>query len=234
MKRLILLTLVGLFSIQTSVLAGLFDDDKARQQIAALKVESHERLQQLEMANRKMLDLANHVERMQAEIAQLKGRVDELNYSLESTQKRQQDLYVDLDSRMNSKENQKPVDQTLVEEKTLNTIANNVQAQKYKAALFSLQKFIANYPESKQMGAAYYWLGMSYAGMKQWHEAELTLHKVMTMYPEDPYAPNAMLALASVQLSQENKMASNRTLQLLIQRYKESSAAQQAKRALTL
>lgn len=233
MKKQLLGIFISLF-LQVPALAGLFDDDQARQQIAALKAESHERLQQLEIANRKMLDLVNQVERMQTEIAQLKGRVDELNYGLESTQKRQQDLYVDLDSRLSSKENQKLSDPTLVEEKNLNAIVNNVQAQKYKAAMFSLQKFIANYPESKQMGAAYYWLGMSYAGMKQWHEAEITLHKVITMYPEDLHTPNAMLALASVQLSQENKMASNRTLQLLIQRYKESPAAQQAKRALAL
>ena len=186
------------------------------------------------MANRKMLDLANLVEQMQSDIAELKGRVDEVNYGLQMAQKRQQDLYVDLDNRLTSFEAGKSQAQLSTESKILHTASAYIHAGKYDEARVSLQKFIAAHPHSKQLGTAYYWLGMSQAGMKNFTSAQLLLTKVATEFPDDPHAPEALLALASVQASQKDKAASVQTLHALIERYSQSTAAQQAKKALSI
>lgn len=231
MKRLVAGWLT-LWALQGPVYAGLFDDDEARRQIATLQKESNERLQQLEVANRQMLDLVNQIEHMQTDIADLKGKVDELTYGLQAAQKRQQDLYVDLDSRLKPFEGEKNQAQAQAENQVLNAVTANIRAGKYKEAMFSLHKFIATYPQSKQLGTAYYWLGMSQAGMKHYAGAQASLHKVAAEYADDRYAPDAMLALASVQASQGDKTASIQTLYALRERYASSPAAQQAKRAL--
>lgn len=228
-----LLSLIFLSSLlPTNALAGLFDDDEARRQIAALENSSNQRLQQLEAANRKILDLVNQMERMQNDIAQLKGRVDELNHLVELEQKQQKDLYIDLDNRLKMIEETKNQTQNQAEGKILSAIANNVRAGKYKAAMFSAQRFIATNPDSKLLGGAYYWLGLSQAGMKQWSIAETNLQKMIHEFPEEEYVPDAMLALASVQAYQGKDVISDRTLRLLIERYKNSPAALQAKKAL--
>jgi tol-pal system protein YbgF len=231
-KGLAGLLMLGVWQLQAH--AGLFDDDEARRQIAVLQKQSNERLQQLEIANRKMLDLANQVEQMQSDIAQLKGKVDELDYGLQTAQKRQQDLYVDLDNRIKPIEGIRSQVQAQAANKVLNAVTVNVRAGKYREAMLSLQKFIAAHPQSEQLGAAYYWLGMSQAGMKNFTDAHRSLSTVAAEFPEDSHAPEALLALASVQASQGDKAASVQTLNVLVERYSNSTAAQQAKRALAV
>lgn len=230
-KPFLYLTVWALF-LSNTVMAGLFDDDEARKQIAALENSSNQRLQQLEAANRKILDLVNQIERIEATIAQLKGKIDELNYQVELGQKEQKELYIDLDSRISLLEKEKTQNQQQAESKVLQAIAINAREGKYKLALLNAQKFIATYPESKLLGAAYYWLGLSQAGLKSWALAETTLQRMIHTYPEEEYVPDALLALASVQASQGKGTASERTLRLLIERYKNSPAAIQAKKAL--
>lgn len=212
--------------------AGLFDDDEAREKIAALENSSNQRLQQLEAANRKILDLVNQIDRIETTLTQVQGKLDELHYQVESGQKGQKELYIDLDNRINLLEQAKRQTQQQAENKVLQSIADHARAGKYKLALSSAQKFITSYPDSKLLGAAYYWVGLSQAGLKSWALAEATLEKMIYTYPEEEYVPDALLALASVQASQRKQAASERTLQRLIEHYKNSPAAIQAKKAL--
>jgi tol-pal system protein YbgF len=96
-------------SIATPVRAGLFDDEEARQQIIVLRGQLGEvqraldaRLSELEAQarNRSIIDLFNQVETLRAEFARLRGQLELVQNELEVAQKRQRDLYVDLDGRM--------------------------------------------------------------------------------------------------------------------------------------
>ncbi len=89
--------------------AGLFDDDEARKQIIVLRNQLGEtqkaldaRLGELESQarNRSIIDLFNQVETLRAEFARLRGQIELIQNELETAQKRQRDLYVDLDGRM--------------------------------------------------------------------------------------------------------------------------------------
>ena len=79
------------------VRAGLFDDDEARRQVKDLSIQTNERVDTLSKAQ---IDLANQIQVLREENAKLHGQVEALTYELESTKKRQQDFYVDLDSRL--------------------------------------------------------------------------------------------------------------------------------------
>jgi tol-pal system protein YbgF len=89
--------------------AGLFDDDEARKQIISLRNQLAEtqktldaRVGELESQarNRSIIDLFNQVETLRTEFARLRGQIELIQNELETTQKRQRDLYVDLDGRM--------------------------------------------------------------------------------------------------------------------------------------
>src|SRR5262245_57587463 len=89
--------------------AALFDDDEARKRIADTNVRLTQVQKQLEdriaalesqIRSQGLVDLFNSVEQIKSDIARLRGQVEVLTYELEQAQKRQKDLYVDLDSRV--------------------------------------------------------------------------------------------------------------------------------------
>ena len=89
--------------------AGLFDDEEARKQIVQLRSQMAEtqrtldqRIAELEAQarNRSIIDLFNQVETLKTEFARLRGQIELLQNEMENTQKRQRDLYVDLDGRL--------------------------------------------------------------------------------------------------------------------------------------
>src|SRR5438552_18186011 len=87
--------------------AALFDDDEARKRIDALRVRVEQleqpptqRLERLESKDAGMLDMFRDVEQIKADVARLRGQYEVLAYELEQAQKRQRDLYLDLDGRL--------------------------------------------------------------------------------------------------------------------------------------
>lgn len=92
--------------------AGLFDDDVARQQVAAqqkriddLKQQNEAlvaRLAKLEDAlkNQPVLELVSQIELLRQELNSLRGQIEVLGNNIDGTAKRQRDMYVDLDSRL--------------------------------------------------------------------------------------------------------------------------------------
>jgi chromosome segregation ATPase len=102
------------------VRAALFDDTEARRQIAAerkrvddLSSKLTEQTQQLEAVagrlgkveeglgkNQAVLDLFREIESLKSEIAKMRGQMEVLTNGISTAQKRQQDFYVDLDTRL--------------------------------------------------------------------------------------------------------------------------------------
>lgn len=82
--------------------AGLFSDDEARQDIKTLQ----DRVTKLEtqINGKGMVDILNQIESIKAQLAQVQGQIEVLNHEIEVTQKRQKDLYVDTDTRLQTLE----------------------------------------------------------------------------------------------------------------------------------
>lgn len=89
--------------------AALFDDDEARKRIEALKTRVdqlegalNQRIGNLEstVKSQGLVDLLRDVEEIKGDVAKLRGQYEVLTYELEQAQKRQRDLYLDLDGRL--------------------------------------------------------------------------------------------------------------------------------------
>ena len=52
------------------------------------------------ISNQSLVDLAQHLDQVQADVRQLRGRLEELEYNNETMKKQQRDLYNDLDKRV--------------------------------------------------------------------------------------------------------------------------------------
>ena len=52
------------------------------------------------ISNQSLVELAQHLDQVQADVRQLRGRVEELEYNAEGMKKQQRDLYSDLDKRI--------------------------------------------------------------------------------------------------------------------------------------
>jgi tol-pal system protein YbgF len=93
------LAAAGLLSLPAS--AGLFDDSEARAQAAALKTQVDAQAQGL-------VDLSSQISALKEQIRELNGQIDTLKYQNAQLGKRQQDLYLDLDSRLSALEPNHP------------------------------------------------------------------------------------------------------------------------------
>jgi tol-pal system protein YbgF len=84
---------------------ALFDDDEARKRIEAVRQrvdQIEQRLAAMEstLKSQGLVDLLRDVEQLKQDIAALRGQQEVLTYELEQAQKRQRDLYLDLDGRL--------------------------------------------------------------------------------------------------------------------------------------
>jgi tol-pal system protein YbgF len=89
--------------------AALFDDEEARKRIEATNQRLSQVQRQLEdriaalesqLKSQGLVELFGQVEQIKADIARLRGQIEVLTYEQEQAQKRQRDLYIDLDSRL--------------------------------------------------------------------------------------------------------------------------------------
>jgi tol-pal system protein YbgF len=88
--------------------AGMFDDEEARKSIAATQARLDglaktldARMTTLEQQSKQLgFDLLRDIEGIKSDIAKIRGQIEVLTYELNEQQKRQRDLYVDLDSRL--------------------------------------------------------------------------------------------------------------------------------------
>lgn len=101
-----------LLAVSPLATAGLFSDDEAQKKIVILQQETQQLQQKLVLQEERLakmdatlrsqglVDLFQSVEAIKTEIAKLRGQVEVNTNQIETTQKRQKDLYVDLDSRL--------------------------------------------------------------------------------------------------------------------------------------
>src|SRR5262245_33494093 len=86
--------------------AGMFDDEEARRQIADLRkiVEAQaktlSRIESEATDRKALLELVNQIEALKGEIASLRGQLEVATNRVDGLDKRQKDLYVDLDTRL--------------------------------------------------------------------------------------------------------------------------------------
>jgi tol-pal system protein YbgF len=234
--------------------AAVFDDDIARARIQELRqrFEAYqksldERLAKIEASGgerRAILDLAGQIDAMRGDLAKMRGQVEVLLHQLENTDKRQKDLYVDIDTRLRKLEQVKegaaapgkPAPETPVPEgetKAYEAALNQFKLGNYPLAISAFQGFLVTYPSSRLAPSAQYWIGNAHYAQREYKQAIAAQQRVLAAWPDDAKAPDAMLNMASSQEALGDRRGAQKTLEGLVIRYPGSPAAASAKQRLT-
>ena len=225
-------------------LLALQIDDEARRQIIDLRVKSEARFDQQAKGQ---LDLANQIQRQADEISRLRGQIETLNYELETAKKRQQDFYLDLDTRLRKFEtaestnaavnpengaNSKPASDPAKEGQEYEAALNQFKAGKYKEAAAGFGAFVQKYPASSLAPNAQYWLGNAWYAQRDCKRAIEAQSVVTTKYADSAKAPDAWLAIATCQQELGNPTGTKRSLETVIAKYPTAPAAETARERL--
>src|SRR6185503_3623334 len=116
LKRTLLLVGASLVAVNVAA-QGLFDDNEARRRIDALRsqmLESQraleERVAKAEAASadrNALLDISSQLDALRSEIARMRGQIEVLANQNETAERRQKDLYLDIDTRLRKLEQAK-------------------------------------------------------------------------------------------------------------------------------
>jgi tol-pal system protein YbgF len=230
--------------------AALFDDEEARARIEALRRQVattqqavDERLARIENEvrdRRALVDLAGQIEALKGDLSRMRGQIEVLLNQSETADKRQKDLYLDIDTRLRKLEQpreatvEKPAEvQVSAEEtKAYEAALNQFKLGNYPLAISALQGLLVTYPKSRLGPNAQYWTGMAYAAQRDYKNAIAAQQKVINQWPDDPKAPDAMLNIAGSQEALGDRRGAQRTLEGLLEKYPASQAAASAKQRL--
>ena len=249
--------------------AAIFDDDEARKRIEALRgrVDQIERslaqrLDALETKNAGVVDLFKDVEQIKADIAKLRGQFEVLTYELEQAQKRQRDLYLDLDGRLRKLEGgpgaaaatpgatEAPPSVTggpgptpfagtqgrpgdvAAEQRAYDAALDQFKSGNYSAATSSFQAFTRSYPRSPLAPSAMYWAGNAQYAQKDFRAAIATQRQLLAAFPDSQKVPDALLNIASAQIELGDNGGARKTLEEIVTKYPTSEAAGKARQRL--
>lgn len=277
------LVLCWLLGSMGAAQAAFFSDDEAHKKIAELQKQLNQlqtqvqgkldeglkqqqaldgRVSTLEsqLKSQGMIDLLNQIERINGEVSKLKGQIEVMSHDVEITQKRQRDLYTDLDGRLRKLEGgaaappalAAPAAETPAQPPPVAAVAppvaavdNAAESKEYEAAhaLFksgkyaqsadAFEKFLTAYPDSKFAPNAQYWVGYARFSQKDYKAAITAQQKLLQRYPDHQKAPDAMYNIANSQIQLGDIDAARQTLKNLVAKYPMSDAAPLAKKRLT-
>jgi len=256
--------MLGLQLVSMPSRAALFDDDEARKRIDALKLRVDQversvlqRLDELEAKSAGLVDVLRDVEQIKADLAKLRGQYEVLTYELEQTQKRQRDLYVDLDTRLRKLEGGagapgatseappppgaaagvappatlRPGD-AASEQRSYDTALEQFKGGNYPAAIGSFQSFVRTYPRSPLAPSALYWAGNAQYAQRDFRGAIATQRQLLSTYPDSQKVPDALLNIATSQIELGEGAPARRTLEEIVSKYPTSEAAGKARQRL--
>ncbi|HEX7560242.1 MAG TPA: tol-pal system protein YbgF [Usitatibacter sp.] len=209
-----------------------------------------------------VIELVRQIEDLNAELARLRGQLEVIANDNQQIQKRQRDFYLDLDSRLKRLEggsgaapsSSSSIDlgtasaAATIPTATAHAVTKEDQAREVKAydaasnlfrrndfasAIDAFRAFVKDYPASPLAANAGYWIGISYANMRDYRHALAAQEELIAKYPQSAKAPDALLAIAAIQSEQGDAGSARNTLEDIIARFPLSEAAGKARTRLT-
>ena len=110
--------------------------------------------------------------------------------------------------------------------------SNLFRRNDFASAIEAFRAFQKDFPGSTLAANAEYWIGISYANLRDYRNAIATQEALIARHPQSPKAPDAMLAIASIQAEQGDNGSARNTLEDIIARYPASEAAGKARTRL--
>jgi tol-pal system protein YbgF len=211
------------------------------------------------MANQSLLDVANQLEALRADVRGMHNDVDQLSNSLEAGRKQQRDMYADLDQRLKNLESRGSAASAASaapaagaaaaagatvaaaagassdsgEDKTAYQAAFNLLKDgQYDRAIVAFQKFLVAYPDSSLADNAQYWLGEAYYVNKAYPEAEAAFQRVVDKYPQSRKLGDALLKIGFCRYEQKQWQSAREVLGQVVARFTDTPAARLAQQRL--
>jgi tol-pal system protein YbgF len=236
-----------------SLIAPAWADKSTSQQLLELQSQvlaQKSRLDALEASSvprDQLLNLLKDVDAIKEDIARLRGDRDEQGHRLDLLEKRQKDLYLDLDQRLTEQARAiaklaeppapppAPAVDPAQESSSYEAALDLFKARDFAGAIGGFSDFLKAYPASTLAANAQYWIGYSHFALKDYKNALAQQQKLLVLYPDSPKAPDAMLNIASCQIELKQRAAAKKTLAEIVAKYPGSNAAAiAARRANTL
>ena len=207
---------------------ALFSDDEARKAILDLR----------KSLATTQLELQGEIDKLKAENAELRGKIENLEKQGEDISTSQKTYYQDLDTRLGNFEPRtatiEGVSGTVQpgEKKAYDDALKAFQAGNLKKADEAFSAFANKYPKSPYLPLALYWGGNSKYANKDYAGAISQLQSLIKRYPNHPRIPAAMVTLGNSQLESGNKIAAKKTLNEIIAKYPDTDAAKDAQQLI--
>jgi tol-pal system protein YbgF len=189
------------------------------------------------VSNNSLVDLAQRMDALQAQMRTLQGKIDVLENENDSLRKQQRDLYADLDKRLTALSGTGspgaagappgPAPAT-GDQAAYSQALDLLKSGKYPDAIAILKPFQTNYPRSNLADNAQYWLGEAYYVSRDFQNAATAFRAVIDQWPTSRKAPDAMLKLGYSQYELKQTAAARATLADVGTRYPGSDAAKLA------
>ena len=237
----------------SSANAGIFEDEEARkaildlrQKVESFRKESEQKLSdqakqhsdEISQLRRSLLELQNQLEASNAEMAKLRGQDEQLRREFSDLQRQHLDVSKSLDERL------RKVEPTKVSMDGLEFLADAAEKKSFEAALAVFRKgdfaeaqidfndFLTRNAQSGYVPAAIFWLGNAQFISKDYKGALQNFRKLVAMAPTYQRIPEAQLAMANCQLELKDTRGAKKTLEIILEQYPRSEAADAAKERL--
>jgi len=193
---------------------------------------------QLTQLRRSLLELSNMIESLRSELANSRGKSEQLARDLADAQRLQKDIVQGTEDRF------KRLEPSKVSVDGLEFMAAPAEIREYDTALATMRKgdfaqalpafseFVRRYSSSGYQPSALFWLGNLHYSQRNYKEALNQYRALVSASPAHLRAPEALLSVANCQLELKDPKASRKTLEELVKAYAESEAASLAKARL--
>jgi tol-pal system protein YbgF len=208
---------------------ALFSDDEARKAILDLR----------KSLATTQLELQGQIEKLKADNAELRGKIENLEKQGEDISTSQKTYYEDLDNRIGNFEPRTVTIEGITgvvqpaEKKAYDDALKAFQAGNLKKADEGFSAFATKYPKSPYLPLVLYWSGNSKYANKDYASAINQLQNLIKKYPTHPRIASAMVTLGNCQLESGNKTAAKKTFSEIVAKYPDTDAAKDAQQLLT-
>ena len=207
-------------------------------QTAAQAAQQKELAELIQGLRRSLVELNGQIETLRGDVARLRGEQEQLVREVADQQRRQKDAAQALDERFRRIE---PMKITLdgqefmaepEEKRQFEAALAVMRGGDFDKAVTALGNFSRRYPGSGYADAVRYWVGNALYGKREYKEAAATLRAFVAGAPAHPRAPEALLAVANIQVETKDRAGARRTIDELVKTYPQSEAAAAGKERL--
>ncbi len=246
----------GLFAWMGFAQAGLLEDDEARKAILDLRKrveQSNAAIKSLADENaqlrRALLDFQGQIEALKSDVSQSRGVQEqsmrsqaELARALSEFQIRQKDVVQTVQGVEDRLRRFDPVKVTLdgvefmaepAEKRDYDAAMEIFRQGDFATAQLALSAFVQRYRTSGFSALALFWLGNAQYANKDYKESMANFQQMLKSAPSHPRAPEAMLAVANVQIELKDLKGARKTMEELVKTYPASETAATARDRLT-